>query len=205
MGSIISRMAITSWPHHYICSTLVANLYVLLPFWLYGCLPAFNVQYSVRDFDYILPETQPKCLALATDEAEHCFVIYWQPATSSLCGWLLELLGIPLLWVVDESWVGSHNERMRDLQFTCLLHIHKGGGSELFGYGQSNSYMVGTEQVRLSVQQGERRSSQDVEVVGEEGREWGVTEVSDFFLHPSCPSTSSYLLDLTYPVTEVLS
>ena len=60
---------------------------------------------------------------------------------------------------------------MRDLQFTCLLHIHKGGGSELFGYGQSNSYMVGNEQVRLSVQQGERRSSQDVEVVGEEGRE----------------------------------
>ena len=41
----------------------------------------------------------------------------------------------------------------------------------MFGYGQSNSYMVGTEQVRLSVQQGERRSSQDVEVVGEEGRE----------------------------------
>ena len=68
MGSIISRMAITSWPHHYICSTLVANLYVLLPFWLYGCLPAFNVQYSVRDFDYILPETLPKCLlALATE------------------------------------------------------------------------------------------------------------------------------------------
>ena len=142
MGSIISRMAITSWPHHYICSTLVANLYVLLPFWLYGCLPAFNVQYSVRDFDYILPETQPKCLALATDEAEHCFIIYRQPATSWLCGWLLELLCIPLLWVVDESWVGSHNGRMRDLQFTCLLHIHKGGGSELFSYGQSNSYMV---------------------------------------------------------------
>ena len=112
-----------------------------------------------------------------------------------------------LLWVVDECcWVDLHNGRTRDLQFTwCLLHIHKGGGSELFGYGQSNSYMVGTEQVRLSVQQGERRSSQDVEVVGEEGREWGVTEVSDFFLHPSCPSTSSYLLDLTYPVTEVLS
>ena len=31
--------------------------------------------------------------------------------------------------------------------------------------------MVDTEQVRLSVQQGERRSSQDVEVVEEGGRE----------------------------------
>ena len=63
-----------------------------------------------------------------------------------------------------------HNGRTRDLQFTCLLHIHKGGGSELFGYGQSNSYMVGTEQVKLSVQQGERRSSQDVEVGSGGGR-----------------------------------
>ena len=48
--------------------------------------------------------------------------------------------------------MGLHNGRMRDLQFTCLLHIHKGGGSELFSYGQSNSYMVSTEQVGLGVQ-----------------------------------------------------
>ena len=43
----------------------------------------------------------------------------------------------------------------------------------MFGYGQSNSYMVGTEQVRLSVQQGERGEVAKMwkYVVGEEGRE----------------------------------
>ena len=183
MGSIISRMAITSWPHHYICSTLVANLYVRLPFWQYGCLPAFNVQYSVRDFDYILPETQPKCLALATDEAEHCFIIYRQPATSWLCGWLLELLGIPLLWVVDEFWVGSHNGRMRDLQFTCLLHIHKGGGSGVSVTRRTGQQLYG-EQVR-----GRSRCGS-----GEEVYEWSVRCHISTFFHPSTSSP----LDSTY-------
>ena len=43
MGSINSRMAITSWPHRHICPTLLANLYVRLPFWQYEYLPELNV------------------------------------------------------------------------------------------------------------------------------------------------------------------
>ena len=54
----------------------------------------------------------------------------------------------PLLRVVDEScWVDLHNERTRDLQFTCLLHIHKGGGSELLSYGQTEQQLYGEQQV----------------------------------------------------------
>ena len=57
-----------------------------------------------------------------------------------------------------------HNGRTRDLQFTCLLHIHKGGGSKLLSYGQTEQQLYGEQQVMLSVQGGAGGSN--VEVVG---------------------------------------
>ena len=146
MGSIISRMAITSWPHHYICSTLVANLYVLLPFWLYGCLPAFNVQYSVRDFDYILQETQQKCLALATEGR----ALFYDLSTTGnkLALWLI--VGA----VVHSSLMGcwrvlSGFAQWADAWFTIYMpapHSQRWGVRGFSytdrGEGQGNSYMV---------------------------------------------------------------